>query len=162
MLIKDKCDTLPKDEQAGFMTKGWSKMKSHFGVTYRQIQQREFTEAVSLASRHAAEWKAADAVPARPMKNALQALPAPKPMDVATLCQLILGGIFTGRDFMELAYAVNQRQFCVAVENKAKSIGEEIAAKFKGLSDSDINTINQQASLEVWMRTSGQARALAA
>ena len=75
LIFREKCDTLPKDEQAGFMTKGWSKLKSHFGVTYRQIQQREFSEALSLASRHAAEWQVAGTVVAAPIKNALKALP---------------------------------------------------------------------------------------
>lgn len=60
LIFKAKCDTLPQSEQAGFMTKGWSKLKSHFGCTYRKIQQREFSEAVSLATRHAAEWQAVE------------------------------------------------------------------------------------------------------
>lgn len=55
--LKIACDKLPKEKQAGFMIKAWSKMKSHFGVSYRNIPQREFTEALSLAGRHAAEWE---------------------------------------------------------------------------------------------------------
>jgi len=58
MIFKEKCDTLPKDDQAGFMIKAWSKLKSHFGVVYRKIPQFEFSEAVSLATRHCAEWGA--------------------------------------------------------------------------------------------------------
>lgn len=58
--LKVACDKLPKAEQGAFMRKGWSKMKSHFGVSYRDIPQREFTEALSLAGRHAAEWELED------------------------------------------------------------------------------------------------------
>lgn len=58
--LKIACDKLPKEKQAGFMIKAWSKMKSHFGVSYRNIPQREFTEALSLAGRHAAEWEIVD------------------------------------------------------------------------------------------------------
>lgn len=60
--LKVACDKLPKAEQGAFMRKGWSKMKSHFGVSYRDIPQREFTEALSLAGRHAAEWEVVEEV----------------------------------------------------------------------------------------------------
>lgn len=95
------------------------------------------------------------AVPAIPMKNALQSLPAPqaKAMDVQTLCQLILGGIFTGRDFIDLAYAVNQHQFTLACNNPHRGYGEEVASKFKDMDWSDLHTINTRASMEVWMRS---------
>lgn len=63
--LKIACEKLPKEKQAAFMMKGWAKMKSHFGVSYRSIPQREFSEALSLASRHAAEWEVVDA-PAPP------------------------------------------------------------------------------------------------
>lgn len=57
LVLKETCEKLPKAQQAQFMVKGWAKLKSHFGVKYRQIPQREFTEAVSLLTRHAAEWE---------------------------------------------------------------------------------------------------------
>lgn len=57
LMLKNNCDKLPKEKQGEFMSKGWSKLKSHFGVTYRQIPQREFVEAISLVTRHAAEWE---------------------------------------------------------------------------------------------------------
>lgn len=58
--LKTQCDKLPKDKQGAFMTKGWSKLKSHFGCTYRNIPQKEFTEAISLVTRHVAEWELLD------------------------------------------------------------------------------------------------------
>ncbi len=61
MSLKSACEKLPKDKQAAFMTKGWSKLKSHFGVTYRKIPQHEFTEAISIVSRHVAEWELVEA-----------------------------------------------------------------------------------------------------
>lgn len=61
--LKEKCATLPKEKQGAFMLKAWSKLKSHFGVTYRNIPQREFTEALSLVARHSAEWELVDGAP---------------------------------------------------------------------------------------------------
>lgn len=53
--MKSAADTLPKDQQAGFMIAGWSKLKAHFGVSYRMIPAHEFEEALSLISRHIAQ-----------------------------------------------------------------------------------------------------------
>ena len=39
------------------MIKGWSKLKAHFGVPYRQIPASEFTEALSIIARHVSEWE---------------------------------------------------------------------------------------------------------
>ncbi len=87
-------------------------------------------------------------------KPAAPDMPAPaRALDVQTLCQLILGGIFTGRDFIDLAYAVNQHQFSVAFDNKKRGYGEEVVSKIKDLSWSDLHTINHHASLEVWLRS---------
>ncbi|MFZ6727338.1 phage antirepressor N-terminal domain-containing protein [Undibacterium sp. MH2W] len=63
LALKKACEKLPIDKQAAFMIKGWSKLKSHFGVTYRKIPQREFTEAVSLLTRYATEWELVDDSP---------------------------------------------------------------------------------------------------
>lgn len=46
---------LPKDKQGGFMMQGWSKLKAHFGVAYRDIPAERFDEAVSLLTRHVVE-----------------------------------------------------------------------------------------------------------
>jgi prophage antirepressor-like protein len=68
-LTKEQADTLrqmqkeaaekrfPDDtkKQGAFMLQGWSKLKAHFKVSYRQIPQAEFTEAVSLLARHVIE-----------------------------------------------------------------------------------------------------------
>lgn len=76
-LTKDQADTLrnmltdaaalryPGDgkRQGAFMVRGWSKLKAHFGVSYREIPQTEFTEAVSLVARHVAQGELLDAEP---------------------------------------------------------------------------------------------------
>ena len=68
-LTKEQADTLrqmlsesakqryPDDtkKQGAFIQRGWSKLKTHFKVSYRDIPQIEFTEAVSIAARHAIE-----------------------------------------------------------------------------------------------------------
>lgn len=54
-MLKDTVVKLPKDKQASFMVKGWSKLRSHFKVGYRQIPQSEYPEALSIVSRHIVE-----------------------------------------------------------------------------------------------------------
>lgn len=56
-LLESNVKRLPHAKQAGAMVKGWSKLKAHFGVPYRQIPASEFTEAISIVARHVAEWE---------------------------------------------------------------------------------------------------------
>lgn len=92
-LTKEQADTLrsmlteaakqrhPDDtkKQGAFIMRGWSKLKAHFKTDYRHIPAIEFTEAVSIASRHVIEGeylpsdaKAANDDPS--VKDAKQAL----------------------------------------------------------------------------------------
>ncbi len=70
-MLREGVEKLPKDKQAQFMIKGWSKLKAHFGVTYREIPRGDFSEAVSLVARYVAD---VDFIPAP-----IPALPAPAP-----------------------------------------------------------------------------------
>ena len=54
--LKGCAQSLPRERQGEFLLKGWSRLKSHFGVTYRRIPAHEWAEAASLLARHAAEW----------------------------------------------------------------------------------------------------------
>jgi prophage antirepressor-like protein len=54
-MIRSTADKLPKEKQGEFIRRGWSKLKSHFKVGYREIPQAEFTEAVSIVARHCAQ-----------------------------------------------------------------------------------------------------------
>lgn len=64
LMLKNAVERLPKEKQAGAMVKGWSKLKAHFGVAYREIPRHEFSEAVSIIARHAtAEWELVDDEP---------------------------------------------------------------------------------------------------
>lgn len=60
LMLKSAVERLPKEKQAGAMVKGWSKLKAHFGVPYREIPRQEFSEAVSIIARHTAEWELVD------------------------------------------------------------------------------------------------------
>ncbi|WP_434663421.1 phage antirepressor N-terminal domain-containing protein [Paraburkholderia sp. A3BS-1L] len=57
LMVKTLVERLPKSKQGGAATRVWSKLKAHFKVPYRQIPQVEFTEAVSIVTRTAAEWE---------------------------------------------------------------------------------------------------------
>ncbi|WP_431308059.1 P22AR C-terminal domain-containing protein [Escherichia coli] len=43
--------SLPKEKQAKAMITMWSSLKSHFGCSYKEISEEQFTEALSLAAR---------------------------------------------------------------------------------------------------------------
>ena len=66
LMLKSAVERLPKEKQAGAMVKGWSKLKAHFGVPYREIPRQEFSEAVSIIARHTAEWELVDEEPELP------------------------------------------------------------------------------------------------
>ncbi|WP_172424287.1 phage antirepressor N-terminal domain-containing protein [Vandammella animalimorsus] len=68
-LLQDFAKSMPKDLQAQIMVQGWSKLKAHFKVDYRHIPANQFTEAVSILSRHIAQW-----APADPQKTTAPAL----------------------------------------------------------------------------------------
>ncbi|MEF3066300.1 phage antirepressor N-terminal domain-containing protein [Pandoraea apista] len=63
LMVKTYVERMPKHQQGPAAVKVWSKLKAHFKVAYRQIPQREFTEAVSIVTRTAAEWEVLDAEP---------------------------------------------------------------------------------------------------
>lgn len=71
-MLREGFEKLPKDKQASAAIRGWSKLKAHFGVPYREIPRAEFAEAVSLVARHVAEVESLAAAP-------VQTLPDPVP-----------------------------------------------------------------------------------
>lgn len=50
-LVLNRGRALPKEKQAKAMITMWSSLKSHFGCTYKEIAESQFTEALSLAAR---------------------------------------------------------------------------------------------------------------
>lgn len=54
-MLTKAAEKLPKEKQGAIIMRGWSKLKAHFKVGYRQIPQAEFTEAVSILARHISE-----------------------------------------------------------------------------------------------------------
>ena len=63
LMLKTAADRQPKAKQGALMVQGWSKLKAHFKVGYREIPRHEFSEAVSIIARHAAEWEVVDDEP---------------------------------------------------------------------------------------------------
>lgn len=68
LILTGAAESLPPAERGVFLQRGWSKLKAHFKVPYRQIPRREFTEALSIVARHASD---APALPV-PADKALQ------------------------------------------------------------------------------------------
>ncbi|EFO3082476.1 hypothetical protein DP899_15825 [Escherichia coli O9] len=50
-LVMSRGRSLPKEKQAKAMITMWSSLKSHFGCSYKEISEEQFTEALSLAAR---------------------------------------------------------------------------------------------------------------
>ncbi|WP_054076119.1 phage antirepressor N-terminal domain-containing protein [Comamonas testosteroni] len=65
LMLKNAVDRQPKEKQGVLMMQGWSKLKAHFNVSYREIPRHEFSEAVSIIARHTAAWEVVDETPAR-------------------------------------------------------------------------------------------------
>ena len=63
LMLKSAVDRQPKEKQGVLMMRGWSKLKAHFKVGYRDIPRHEFSEAVSIIARHTAEWEVMDEAP---------------------------------------------------------------------------------------------------
>lgn len=50
-LVMSRSHALPKDKQAKAIITMWSALKTHFGITYKEIGDDQFDEAISLVSR---------------------------------------------------------------------------------------------------------------
>jgi hypothetical protein len=50
-LVMTRGKALPKECQAKAMITMWSSLKSHFGCSYKEISDDQFTEALSIAAR---------------------------------------------------------------------------------------------------------------
>lgn len=68
-MLESNVKRLPQAKRAGAMIKGWSKLKAHFGVPYRQIPAGEFEEALSIIARHVSEWELVDEAPQQPQQD---------------------------------------------------------------------------------------------
>lgn len=55
--------------QGKFILQAWSKLKSHFKVSYREIPRQELTEAISIINRHTVEWELVDEAPQQPQQD---------------------------------------------------------------------------------------------
>lgn len=55
--------TSDTNAQGKFIRQAWSKLKSHFHVSYRQIPRQELTEAISIINRHTVDWELVDDEP---------------------------------------------------------------------------------------------------
>ena len=153
--ITNALKRLDADEQSLYSIKG----QEFQGAATQNIINESGLYNLTLGSRKPEakkfkKWVTSEVLPTIRKTGRYESQSKPIPvLDVKTLCQLILGGIFTGRDFIELAYAVNQHQFTLACNNPHRGYGEEVASKIKDMSWSDLHTINQKASMEVWMRS---------
>lgn len=167
-MLTDSAASMPLDLQGLLIRQGWSKLKSHFKVGYREIPQAQFTEAVSLLARHIAHWNQAKVTPALPEPMAastttLQLMlittrngqPTVEILPASELPQLILGrdSPLTTAEVLEVANHANLRM----TNEVGRLIRNSDAARMKkavlALDTADLSDITQQAWLELAMRT---------
>ena len=65
-MLESNVKRLPEAKRGAAMVQGWSKLKAHFGVPYRQIPASEFTEALSIVARHVTDWELVDETAKKP------------------------------------------------------------------------------------------------
>lgn len=98
--------------QGDYIRMAWTKLKSHFKVSYRQIPQHELTEAISLINRHTAEWEVVDEVPA-PKTNLDDAVRLQHAFTLASqtaakVQQAVFNGVMSGNaDWQRSRYLLN-------------------------------------------------------
>lgn len=100
-LLESNVKRLPHAKQAGAMVKGWSKLKAHFGVPYRQIPASEFTEAISIVARHVAEWDViehAQPAPAEPSMDRTRAAFDAAAQAAASVQTAVFNAVLSGND----------------------------------------------------------------
>lgn len=61
--LERAAEKLPREQQGKFLMQGWSKLKKHYGVSYRQIPQIDHTDALGLLARHCVDWELVDDEP---------------------------------------------------------------------------------------------------
>jgi hypothetical protein len=112
-MMKEGVEKLPREEWAGVSIAGWSKLKAHFGVPYREIPRAEFCEAVSLVARHVAESLTL-AAPGH------DALPAPQPTAPTLAGRRWL--IVVAQDGSETAHALDPEHFFTKINEFPETI----------------------------------------
>jgi phage regulator Rha-like protein len=167
-MLGDACKALAKDLQPMFMQKGWAKLKTHFGVSYRQIPAQEFTEAVSLVSRHIVSFNDTKVLPAPSIKNR-RWLISFNPIDgreqieviaedamVATWPQItdrVKHGDIPRELLLDLANTSGMALALRATEGSELGWGEQVARNITSRTNqSELRTIVTAATLELWRR----------
>lgn len=175
-MLDEACKTLAKDLQGMFMTQGWGKLKAHFKTDYRHIPAAQFTEAVSIVSRHIVKFSGTRVLPApaddKPKFSLLQkrwlvyfdcngvecAKPVPTDAFVfsaAELPQLILqaDSPFSTNDVLQIAQHANLRMTNevgrLARNSEANRMKEAVLSMGAG----DLAEIAKSAWLELAYRT---------
>ena len=131
-MITRAAEELPKEKQAGFTIKAWSKLKAHFKAGYRDIPQGEFHEAVSLVARHIAEG---ELIPANKISDSLQ-----DNIDHVARGVVLRQYESTRRLLMEeaigqLAFGATDEQALQAVENMARRAGDMVIVGYQDIQE---------------------------
>lgn len=172
-MLDEACKALAKDLQGVFMMQGWSKLKAHFKTDYRHIPAAQFTDAVSIVSRHVVQFSSTKALPDsdKPKFSLLQkrwlvyfdengverAMPIPVDAFVANWDQVIdriTSGEVSNEVMLKLADAACMRLHIVSTHEIHKGWGDEVARQIDStLSHDELRKVLASATKELWSRT---------
>lgn len=152
-LVLTRGHALPKENQARAIITMWSSLKSHFGCSYKDINEEQFTEALSLAARV-------------PLEGEL--LNKQEPSPVMPMIPISANGevIFTFRDgYIVSATAVKPNEFLTSLEGHTEMLLRRgyVVCHHKKLRTAQIDFIGQMcdesARLEAeWMLANRSSR----
>ncbi len=152
-LVLTRGHSLPKENQARAIITMWSSLKSHFGCSYKDINEEQFTEALSLAARV-------------PLEGEL--LNKQEPSPVMPMIPISANGevIFTFRDgYIVSATAVKPNEFLTSLEGHTEMLLRRgyVVCHHKKLRTAQIDFIGQMcdesARLEAeWMLANRSGR----
>jgi phage anti-repressor protein len=173
-MLDEACKTLAKDLQGMFMTQGWGKLKAHFKTDYRHIPTTQFTEAVSIVSRHIVKFSGTRVLPApaddKPKFSLLQkrwlvyfdcngvecAKPVPVDAFIANWDQVIdriNAGDVPDAVVLKLADAACMRLHIVSTHDVHQGWGDAVAAQIDStLSHEELRKVVSSATKELWSR----------
>lgn len=146
-VLTENVKHLSKSDQATAMIQGWSKLKSHFKVGYREIPASEFTEALSIVTRHIVSFQETKVLPAPE--------PTPTKLSPAMLVSLINGGCLAESAVRDIAMASANYLFRGAARSPS-GYGDEVRRRIdEKLPMADLHAIVVAATMEMQLRVHG-------
>lgn len=163
LMLESTVVLLPEDKRAGYMISGWSKLKAHFGVMYRQIPQEHFLEAKNILARHYAEHSTPAKLPSptgtqRLLLTLTGDSKTVEPVaddalmvSITELCKQLEEKKIATEDALKLMNASVLHLFCETLQAKTKTL-DAITAGLRDMSALEVQEIAKAAFFNLTVR----------